>query len=243
MKNDDPWWDMNLSRFPKGYTACNMLRSERIPPLPQEVRDRLVERYCPPESTAMIKSNDADRDCLVRIYLGRRKIQNQLRKGRNFFSLRNYPLHLNQAEDLNMQIKDYARAMAEALAMMHWTAKIDANDIEFVLGGTQKSGSGEHFNSFNNDFFGIHGLWILDFDCCKPLTMDEAGVQQATRAFQRNDPYFPYPSAPGSTAHILWQEFRSRYLECSQDRIGGERLKLPEQFLALVEDSHRQAKT
>lgn len=137
VKTDERWWDMNLARFPVDYTPCNVLCAERIPPLSQEVRYRLIDRYCPPASAATIKANDADRDCLVRPYLGRRKIQSEARRGRNFFSLRNYPLHLNQAEDLGLPIVEYAHAMAEMLAVLHRIAKIDANDIEFVLGGVQ----------------------------------------------------------------------------------------------------------
>ncbi|OQV03759.1 hypothetical protein CLAIMM_08762 [Cladophialophora immunda] len=240
VNNTDAWWDSNLARFPKGYSACNMLCSERIPPLPREVRDLLVDRYCPATSVQTIKNNDADRDCLVRLYLGRRKIQSEARRGHNFFSLRNYPLHLNQAEELDLPIVQYACAMAEMLAMMHWTAKIDANDVEFVLGGTQKPGIGE----YTNDFFGTHCLWLLDFDCCKPLTMDEAGVEQAARAFLRNDPYFPRPAAQVATDNALWLEFRRRYLEYSQTAAslsGTGYFGLPEQFLARVEDLHEEA--
>lgn len=49
VKNDEAegWWDVNLDKFPSGYTACNTLCSERIPPLPQEIRDPLIDRYCP----------------------------------------------------------------------------------------------------------------------------------------------------------------------------------------------------
>ncbi|KIW83743.1 hypothetical protein Z517_02989 [Fonsecaea pedrosoi CBS 271.37] len=228
---DASWWEANLCRFPQGYVACNVLCAERIPPLPQEVRDRLVDRYCPPAAAATIKNNDADRDCLVRLYLGRRKFQNEAR-GRTFFSLRNYPMHLNQAEELGLNVMDYAHAMAETLAMMHWAAKIDANDVEFVLGGTQRTGIGE----YTNDFFGTHGLWVLDFDCCRSMTMDDAGIEQAARAFLKNDPYFPRPVTRSSSDSALWSEFRGRYLECSRPLLSlPSHLTLPEKFLARVE--------
>lgn len=246
VNNDESrWWDMNLARFPTGYTPCNVLCAERIPPLPQEVRNRLIDRYCPPASIATIKANDADRDCLVRPYLGRRKIQNEARRGRNFFSLRNYPLHLNQAEDLELPILNYAHAMAEILAMMHWTAKIDANDIEFVLGGVQTQTQPEIArNEYTHDILGTQSLWVLDFDCCKPLTMDDAGIEQAARAFLRNDPYFPRPAISAqSPDRTLWMEFRTRYLECSQNLVtghGGTYLSLPEKFIARVAELHEQ---
>jgi hypothetical protein len=239
------WWNMNLVRFPTGYTTCNALCSERIPPLPQQVRDLLVDGYCPAVLTATIKANDADRDCLVRPYLGRRKIQNEARRGRNFFSLRNYPLHLNQAEDLELPVVEYARAMAEILAMMHWTAKIDANDIEFVLGGVQtETETGISGTKYTHDMFGTHSLWVLDFDCCKPLTMDDTGIDQAATAFLRNDPYFPRPATSAQSANsLLWMEFRNRYLECSQKRTTGEGRacpSLPDKFIARVVEMHAQ---
>lgn len=246
VKNDDSgWWDMNLARFPTGYTTCNVLCSERIPPLPREVRDRLIDRYCPSASVATIKANDADRDCLVRPYLGGRKIQNQARRGRNFFYLRNYPLYLNQAEDLRLPILSYVYAMAEVLAMMHWTAKIDANDAEFVLGGVRMQKETGR-NEYTHCILGTHSLWVLDFDCCKPLIMDDAGIEQAAYTFLRNDPYFPRPAtsaqSPDST---LWFPFRTRYLECSQNLVtdhGVACLGLPEKCIARVTEMHEQRK-
>lgn len=247
VKNDDRWWDANLARFPVEYTPCNVLCAERIPPLSQEVRYRLIDRYCPPASTATIKANDADRDCLVRPYLGRRKLQNEARRGPSFFSLRNYPLHLNQAEDLRLPILEYAHAMAEMLAMLHWMAKIDANDIEFVLGGVQTKTEIIH-RGYSHDFMGPHSLWVLDFDCCKPLTMDDAGIDQAASAFLRNDPYYPRPSSSASTSSpdgTLWAEFRTRYLEYSKNIITGQDvadLHLPERFIARVSDMHEDGR-
>jgi hypothetical protein len=245
---DSSWWDMNLARFPTGYTTCNVLCSERIPPLPQEVRSRLIDRYCPLASVATIKANDADRDCLVRPYLGRRKIQSEARRGRNFFSLRNYPLHLNQAEDLDLPITKYAHAMAEMLAMLHWTAKIDANDIEFVLGGVRTTQTETGRNEYTHDILGTHSLWVLDFDCCKPLSMDDAGIEQAAYAFLKNDPYFPRPAANAQSSpdSTLWSEFQTRYLECSRNILvtdhGGTDLDLAEKFVTRVGEMHEQRK-
>ncbi|KAL2402484.1 hypothetical protein ABEF95_001977 [Exophiala dermatitidis] len=243
VKNDDTcWWDTNLSSFPAGYTACNVLCSERIPPLPQEVRHRLIDRYCPPASAQAIKANDADRDCLVRPYLGRRKIQNEARRGRNFSSLRNYPLHLNQAEDLGLPILECARAMADTLAMMHWMAKIDANDVEFVLGGVRTKADTTHGDIYPHDILGTHSMWVLDFDCCRPMTMDDDGIDQAARAFLRNDPFFPRPvtdtESPDST---LWTEFRDRYLESSENIVACSclaSLNSPGKFIARVMEMH-----
>ncbi|KAI1613603.1 zinc finger protein-domain-containing protein [Exophiala viscosa] len=247
IKNDDQnWWDMNLARFRTGYTACNVLCSERIPPLPQDVRDRLIDRYCPPASIATIKAEESNRDCLVRPYLGRRKFQIEARTAPilHRFSMRNYPLHLNKAEDLQLPILEYAHAMAETLAMMHWVANIDANDIEFVLGAVPTQKEIAH-NVYSHEIFGIHALWVLDFDCCKPLTMDDAGIEQAAEAFMRNDPYFPRPTInEQSPDNTLWIEFRDRYLECSHEPVtgfGGNFLSLPEKFIErVVEKIHER---
>ncbi|KAK5029531.1 hypothetical protein LTS07_005993 [Exophiala sideris] len=244
IKNDDhTWWDLHLARFPTGYTSCNVLCAERIPPLPRDVRNRLIDRYCPSTLNATIKNNDPDRDCLVRLYLGRRKIQNEARPGRNFFSLRNYPLHLNQAESLQLPILEYAKAMAEMLAMMHWTARIDANDVEFVLGGVPAQPEPGH-SRYTHPILGPHCLWVLDFDCCKPMTMDDAGIEQAARAFLRNDPYFPRPAiSPQHPDNVFWMVFRNRYLEYSQRLVAGHDiagLNLPEKFIARVAEIHEQ---
>lgn len=38
-------------------------------------------------------------------------------------------------------------------------------------------------------------VWMLNFDCVQPMSMDSAGVQQAVDAFYRNDHYFLRPWA------------------------------------------------
>lgn len=137
------------------------------------------------------------------------------------------------------------RSMAAVLATMHWAAKIDANDVEFVLAGTQQTtGIGQN----NNAFLGAHCLWVLDFDCCRPITMDHAGVEQAAHAFFKNDPYFPRPTPvlDASFDHTLWMAFRSRYLQRSREvaKLSCTELSgLPEEFVIRVEDLHVQSIT
>ena len=149
---EDTWWNDNLKSFPAGYTACNTIMSEQIPSVPQVVREQLIDRYCPADLAAEIKSSEANQDCLVRPYLGRRRYHTRPSRFKAF-SLRNYPLHLDQMEEIGLDtdLVLYAEIMAEALAMMHWLAGIDANDVEFVLATTSTStttlsgkGSGYH---------------------------------------------------------------------------------------------------
>jgi hypothetical protein len=34
------------------------------------------------------------------------------------------------------------------------------------------------------------GMWLLDFNRCHMISMDEKGVEQAVKAFFRNGPYY-----------------------------------------------------
>ena len=76
------------------------------------------------------------------------------------------------------EINQYARVMAETLAMIHWISEIDGNDIEFVLAPPSESGF-----KMKSTTFGEHSMWVLDFDLCRRMTMDSEGVVQAAAAF------------------------------------------------------------
>src|SRR5690606_18752349 len=107
------------------------LITERILPLPRPIRHALIDLFCPENSKASVKENATNRDCLARVYLGKRRPEGPPPAN---FSLRNYNLHLDQMLDLNLPVYDYATAIAEALAIIHWAANVDGYDIEFVLG-------------------------------------------------------------------------------------------------------------
>lgn len=136
-KDKDAWWDMHQPSL-KGLQHASFpipsmaLVTERILPLPRCARDALVESYCHPDLQTAVKQDLSNQDCLVRIYLGKRspKTTNLTPN----FSLRNFNLYLDQMEDLHLPIFDYAHAMGEALAVIHWQANVDGYDIEFVLG-------------------------------------------------------------------------------------------------------------
>ncbi|KAL8719670.1 MAG: hypothetical protein Q9225_003345 [Loekoesia sp. 1 TL-2023] len=222
---DTTWWDQHLSRFPKDYQQkCKALVTERIKPFPKAVRDTIVELYCPEPlkpSIESIKSSWSNEDCLIRPYLGRRR---PLVKHTKFqsFSLRNFPLHLDQFGDLALEGIPYARIMAETLAQLYWGAHVDANDVEFVLAPPRKDGlDGETSirslaTKLQSPILGEHTIWILDFDCCKSMPFDESGVEQAVAAYYRNDPYYPRPGREKILDQTLWKEFRDRFLEASE---------------------------
>ncbi|KAJ0414390.1 zinc finger protein-domain-containing protein [Aspergillus carlsbadensis] len=244
----DTWWTGNLDRFPPDYKPCNMTEMQRIPPVSEATRELLIERYCPAEMKSAILRSDTNRDCLIRPYLGRRRIQrtsSPTRPSKCFFSLRNYPLHIDQMEGIGISEEDimgYSRTMADTLAFLHWVARIDGNDVEFVLAAPNDI-TNRNFGTKGtwNNALGLHEMWILDFDLARPMTMDEHGVRQAANAFWKNDPFYPRPDQHSA----IWKAFHEQYLSTSKEHISGTgpddglRESLPGQFIRLVEKSPR----
>ena len=249
-RHDQNWWDERLSNFPTEFQVpCNALVSERIPPFSKQVRDVLIEHYCPDPlrpDIELIKSSEPNRDCLIRPYLGRRRRLEKLSRCKSF-SLRNYPLHIDQIEELKLDGKLYARIMAETLAHLYWEANIDANDVEFVLAPPREGHSNQsdahspHRSTIESETLGEHVVWILDFDCCKLMTLDAKGVEQAVAAFYKNDPYYPRPGRDSSADRVLWEEFRERFLEASAAVLGqgGPEARLPALWVSAVEQRSR----
>lgn len=92
-----------------------------------------------PKSVSLQQRSDAkidhlNQDCLARLYPGNR--QDPYRRHSLLFSLRNFNLHMDQMEDLQLKINGFAMAMADALAIMHLTAMIDADDGGFMQGSS-----------------------------------------------------------------------------------------------------------
>mgnify|MGYP002718709102 FL=1 len=239
---DHTWWSVNQRNFPLGYTPCNIIISQRIPPFPETTRQLLISNYCPTKMTPQILKSEPDKDCLVRPYLGRRRTQRPHSTSRfTAFSLRNFPLHLDQMQSLGVttsEINQYARMMAETLAMMHWISGIDGNDIEFVLAPSSANGF-----KMTSTIFGEHSMWVLDFDLCRRMKMDSEGVVQAAAAFWRNDPYYPRPEKDPS----LWSVFRERYIQvseaCGSEPKAAERRRiLSRHFIDLVEQEGKVRK-
>ncbi|KAL3480840.1 zinc finger protein-domain-containing protein [Aspergillus californicus] len=188
-------------------SPCNTIHAHRIPPIAEPTRRLLTERYCPKHLVFEIMKSQTNRD-LIRPYLGRCRVQTtSSHSGFTAFSLRNYPLHIDQMEELGIPeqaIFEYARIMADALATMHWIGEVDGNDVEFVL-----AASNCNSNEITNAL-GPHQMWLLDFDLVRPMTMDEQGVQQAVKAFLGDDPFDPQPDESA-----IWEAFREQYLVTS----------------------------
>ena len=231
------WWSPRILRFPKEFQVpCNALVTERIPPFPLAVREKLIDLYCSPSLKPSIKTSEPNTDCLIRPYIGqgRRSASHPLRP--RAFSLGNYPLHMDQIEELGLDSMLLARTMAETLASIYWLAHIDANDIEFVL-APLPSDPNPSKHTISSRTLGDHALWILDFDSCKDMSFDETGVTQAVEAFFRNDPFFPRPGRDDVRDQELWQEFKMRFLEASRAIIkpGSLEARLPSLWADMVE--------
>lgn len=214
---DDAWWGAgNLEKFPDGYSPCNIIRSDRIPPVGQPTRELLIEKFCPPPLISELKASEVNKDCLIRPYLGRCRFSSRPKSNFVAFSLRNFPLHLDQMYELEVPSTDllnYAVLMAETLAILHWLGKTDANDIEFVLAPPRN----DQKSAIISNCLGEHTIWILDFDCCNVISLDMEGVDQAVRAFIKNDPFYPRPTSSPD----LWVAFRRKYIETSNEVLNG----------------------
>jgi hypothetical protein len=184
-----------------------------------------------------------------------------------FFKLRNFVLCVDQIRELGLPAREYAVAMADAMAFVYWRAGLDGDDVEFVLapgrGGGRSTSAGrpEGMNSGLREggfpsigtrqfdgttVFGEHAMWVLDFDCCHRMELNEDGVRKAAAAFLRNDPYFPRPGKEDVEDAALWEVFRGRFLErsaqiltCETERVKGLSGVLVEEIERIEEEKAR----
>lgn len=128
-------------------------------------------------------------------------------------------------EEVGLDTKSYSTIMAQTLAALHWAAKIDENDIKFVLGMTAKSAQ-----------WGPQavGMWVLDFNQCSGCENEDVGIKKRVDAFYWNDPYYPWPDfSPDERDRVLWEGFTRAYLEAS--RVLAGEVEGPKQFIDAVE--------
>ena len=263
--DDQDFWPDLAAHFPTDYRSQSALSfSERIPPVPESVRFALIDRYFPEEARSEAKTSEGNKDCLIRIYLGKRRDPDRLKPSR--VSLRNYNLHLDQMEELGLDTETFADTMARTLAVMHWDACIDADDVEFVLGSSRTSITHGAFNlcdltggegpicTLEEVDIHTHGIsmWVLDFDKCQRIRVHggewelpsaEAertqGLEMAVAAFFRNDPYYPRPLSSNAHEQRLWRTFRDAYRKIGRLLLKDERpgvRELPDRFITMVED-------
>jgi hypothetical protein len=85
-----------------------------------------------------------------------------------------------------------ATGMGEALAVFHHELKLDARDIEFVMGGDEEE---------------LASLWVIDFNQVKPWK----SIDDLVSAHLTNDPYYPRPGSE------LWNAFVAGYVATSSN--------------------------
>lgn len=242
------WWDKNRLLFPEISGVLPLptpaLITEHILPLPRIARQALIERYCPPEFQASVRADPTNRDCLARLYLGSRRQRPDLLSPN--FTLRDFNLHLDQILELELPVVLFARAMGEALAIIHWAAHVDGYDIEFVLGSEGDTGTGysedisvsleltpesvlamsshEDLDTQMRTKFkqSTTRVWVLDFNLCHVwpeeigLNEPDALISHLVKAFFDNDPYYPRPRREGDTERELWDAFTTTYCQTAE---------------------------
>ncbi|KAL2222597.1 zinc finger protein-domain-containing protein [Thermoascus aurantiacus ATCC 26904] len=199
--DDDAWWAANLANFPEGYSPCNVIHSERIPPMSRRTREILIQRYCPESLVEEIKGSDANRDCLIRPYLALPKIM---------------------AEALAM-MHWYGEIDANEVEF------VPAPPSPPPPSSSSSSSFSSGPSPVINNILGPHVMRTLDFDCRRKMSIDEKGIEQAVTAFSRNDPFYPRPGPggrgggeEGSSQPLslsLWTAFQDRYLQTSDATI------------------------
>jgi hypothetical protein len=136
-----------------------------------------------------------------------------------FFSLRNFKLHLNHMTELELDTKALARRMGTALAIMHWGAKKDARNVEFVLGSSEEKRvavdpvsvpvqdlepftyTGHPTDDDEEFFCRTTELFVLDFNQVRAITMDDEGVAMAVEAWRWRPGGSTIPIFP----NLLWK--------------------------------------
>lgn len=262
-KDRTSWFDHYHGLGTAAEQICNLptaaLVTERIIPLPLPTRTKLVRKYCDERIKEKALADPANQDCLVRVYLG----SMQGKSGQALFSLRNLKLHLNQMSGLQLNIEAVAQGMGKALAVMHWAAKTDARDVEFVLGSSSKKApmalnpkqlellppytyTGPETDKHGDLFRRTTELFVLDFNQVRSITMDDAGVAMAVEALCLNDPYYPKPLRTSEVERQVWKAFVVGYLRASEDilvgeeGVGSEFLSLPRKFIRGVKEVERE---
>lgn len=127
--------------------------------------------------------------------------------------------------------------MADALAFLYWIAKVDANDVEFVL-AQPRSNDPPDMNSpslIHSDVLDTLEIWVLDFDCCNDMTLDDSVIEKACRCFWRNDPYNPLPGSSNASDQKLWEDFRDHFLTASERILKDETLAIKQLPRCLIE--------
>ena len=248
LQSSASWWEANLDRFPQEHrTPAAVFSVDRILPLPEVTRNAMIDMYFSEEDGVQEEARNSleNKHCLVRLYLGENETDEE--QSGSYDSLLNFPLKLNMMEDLELAVEDLAVEMAIGLAVIHWQARIDGMDTEFVLGSsaerprerfkgvTTRGRPPQEIHDADFKSRSTH-LWLLDFDKASEISFTKEDVdKKLVPAFLGNDPYFPRPDVDMD----LWTAFSGAYLTASSTVLKAQKvkqpiLKLPQRFLEKV---------
>ena len=252
------FWDETLGKIPISHREVGAaFVVDRILPLPEHIREALIELFFDEaqEAQQKAKMDQANKHCLVRIYLGERESETQAEAF--YDSLQNFPLRLNMIEQIKLDKFSMAKEMAMSLAVLHWKAHVDAMDVEFVLGSTAETLPNRRKaytaasdpngplipcevkipHKLNFKHRSTH-LWVLDFDKATHIELTPNDVEKKlVPAFLGNDPYYPRPDVD----EHLWESFSKTYLTASTIILANRQerasvMRLPKLFLDKVAD-------
>ncbi|KAH0497595.1 hypothetical protein TgHK011_004889 [Trichoderma gracile] len=213
----------------------NALVAEQIRLLPPPIHRALVAKLGEATITALAAASGSNADCVARLYLGRKGCGDQakqppLEKCRS--------MNLHQMLKIQMDVEVMARKVAVSMALLHWGAKVDGRGVKFVLGGScemtsrpeitlpSSQGTGD-LGSSSSSNAGCSSaacqqvtrrttkLWLIDFHRVRPMTMDNEGLANASRAIWFNEPYFPRPLQSLQIQKKAWNAFVMSYIAAS----------------------------
>ncbi|KAK2612008.1 hypothetical protein QQS21_001973 [Conoideocrella luteorostrata] len=255
--NSKAFWNNNSLRYSQNVDAQNFaLVSNRIFPIPLPIREALVDALLPPAISKRKQeflAKPENKNCLIRIYLGRRET-NKNRTNLQNIRLQNFPLHVNEMEHLQLDTSYFAQVMAQTLAILHWKAGVDGNDIEFILGSSpsetevsqlptpreiQEDNEWSLGERFAQHDFGRQSIsiWLIDFNQCSTFEDNSTGLKRIVDAFFWNDPYYPQPNSTTDKDQKLWAVFSERYLNISRLFTTSA---TPGRFISTVEERSRK---
>lgn len=259
---DEPWWEHNgpllfeKQNTPRRPADKGALLTQRIWPVPRGFREGIIALFSSSDGKEYPIRHPKSSDGLLHVHLGRRgSIKHQDRSG---LSLRDFNLNLDQMSRADLPAPEYAAAIGEALAVMHWSAGLDGDGVKFVLGTETDPDASDNQNGEASGTIvakGVRGtppqndvprLWIFGFDSCTQLesiaTPDEPVklLAHLSNAFPRNRAYYPHPRPVDARSRVAWDKFQDAYVvrsgKCLADRgqLGQASWGLPSGFLRQV---------
>lgn len=97
--NQKLYWKKNINKFPASHREVGAaFEADRILPLPQTLRDAVIDSYFDSEIVEEAKKNEENKSCLIRIYLGENETGKEV-----YDSLRNFEMRLSMIDDIGLQ--------------------------------------------------------------------------------------------------------------------------------------------